>query len=215
MLPRGHTHAFGQGMIFPHPSRVTDPAQLDVFRALGMPVWNRFLALSTIEPSALLGPHAWIENLSGDPARVAIGAHTALRGLIRVEPTGSLTIGHHCYLGDDTLISVNAGVTIGNDVAIAHGVQIFDNTSHPIDWQERQKHTRGILTGSGSDARFPGRPVAIGDNCWLGTHCLIRAGVTIGPRSIVSALALVTEDVPADVIVAGNPAQVVKRLAER
>ena len=33
MLPRGQTHAFGQGLIFPHPSRVTDPAQLDVFRA--------------------------------------------------------------------------------------------------------------------------------------------------------------------------------------
>ena len=213
MLLRGHTHAFGQGLIFPHPTKVTDPGGLDVFRALGLPVWDRFLALSSIDPSALLGPLAWIENLSGDSTRVAIGAHCALRGLIRVEPTGSLVIGSHCYVGDDTLISVNTSVAIGNDVAIAHGVQIFDNTSHPIDWQERQKHTRGILTGSGSDARFPGRPVVIGDNVWLGTNCLVRAGVTIGARAIVSALALVTEDVPADVIVAGNPAQVVKRLA--
>ena len=213
MLPRGHTHAFGQGLIFPHPSRVTDSAQLDIFRALGLPVWNRFLALASIDPTAILGPNAWLENLSGDPTRVAIGAHCALRGLIRLEATGSLVIGSHSYIGDDTLISVNTSVTIGNDVAIAHGVQIFDNASHPIDWRERQKHTRGILTGTGSDARFPGRPVNIGDNCWLGTNCVIRAGVSIGARSIVSALALVTEDVPPDVIVAGNPAQVVKELA--
>jgi acetyltransferase-like isoleucine patch superfamily enzyme len=213
MLPRGQTHAFGQGLIFPHPSRVTDAAQLDVFRALGLPIWNRFLALSTIDPSAILGPNAWIENLSGDPRRVVIGDHCALRGLIRAEPTGTLSIGHHTYIGDETLISVNTGITIGNDVAIAHGVQIFDNASHPIDWQERQKHTRGILTGSGSDAKFPGRPVVISDNCWLGTQAFIGAGITIGARSIVSALSCVTEDVPPDVIVAGNPAQIVKRLA--
>jgi acetyltransferase-like isoleucine patch superfamily enzyme len=205
MLLRGHTHAFGQGLIFPHPSKVTAPAQLDVFRAFGLPVWNRFLALSTIDPSVILGPHAWLENLSGDPTRVEIGAHCALRGLLRIEATGSLVIGHHTYVGDDTLISVNTGITIGHDVAIAHGVQIFDNPSHPIDWQERQKHTRGILTGSVSNARFPGRPVT--------TNAMIRGGVTIGPRSIVSAMAMVAEDVPADVIVAGNPAQVVKQLA--
>ena len=213
MLPRGQTHAFGQGLIFPHPSRVTDPAQLDVFRAFGLPVWNRFLALSFLDPSVILGSQAWIENLSGDPRRVTIGERSALRGLIRIESTGTLTIGHHTYIGDDTLISVNTGVTIGNDVAIAHGVQIFDNASHPVDWQERQKHTRGILNGTGSDAHFSGRPVTIGDNCWLGTMCVIRAGVSVGARSIVSALALVTEDVPPDVIVAGNPAKVVKELA--
>ena len=131
---------------------------------------------------------------------------------MRIEATGSLVIGDYCYVGDDTLISVNTSVTIGNDVAIAHGVQIFDNTSHPIDWRERQDHTRGILTGTGSGARFPGRPVSIGDNVWLGTNSLIRAGVSIGARSIVSAMAMVTEDVPSDVIVAGNPATVVKRL---
>src|SRR4051812_15545894 len=122
MLPRGYSHAFGQGLIFPHPSRVTDPAQLDTFRALGLPVWNRFLALSSIDPTAILGPNAWLENLSGDPTRVAIGPHCALRGLLRIEATGSLVIGSHTYIGDDTLISVNTGVIIGNDVAIAHNV---------------------------------------------------------------------------------------------
>src|SRR5262249_34362008 len=149
---------------------------------------------------------AWLENLAGDPAHVTIAEHCALRGLIRIEPTGRLSIGHHTYIGDDTLVSANTQVTIGNDVAIAHGVQIFDNPSHPTDWQERQRHTRGILTGTGSDARFSGRPVTIGDNCWLGTMSLVLAGVTIGARSIVSAGSVVTDDVPADVIVAGNPA---------
>ncbi len=54
MLPRGHTHAFGQGLIFSHPSRVTALAQRDIFRALGLPMGNRFPALSSIAPTAIL-----------------------------------------------------------------------------------------------------------------------------------------------------------------
>ena len=52
----------------------------------------------------------------------------------------------------------------------------------------------------------------IGDNVWLGDHCVILKGVTIGENSVVGANAVVSRDVPANVVVAGNPARVVKQL---
>jgi acetyltransferase-like isoleucine patch superfamily enzyme len=55
-------------------------------------------------------------------------------------------------------------------------------------------------------------PVHIGDNVWLGDHATVLKGVTIGDNSVVAARAVVTRDVPANVIVAGNPARVVKEL---
>ena len=56
------------------------------------------------------------------------------------------------------------------------------------------------------------RPVTIGDDVWIGANALILKGVSIGDRAIVGAGAVVTKDVAADVVVAGNPARVVKRL---
>ena len=55
-------------------------------------------------------------------------------------------------------------------------------------------------------------PVHIGDNVWLGDHATVLKGVTIGENSVVAARAVVTKDVPSNVIVAGNPAKVVKEL---
>jgi hypothetical protein len=55
-------------------------------------------------------------------------------------------------------------------------------------------------------------PVHIGNNVWLGDHATVLKGVRIGDNSVVAARAVVTRDVPANVVVAGNPARVVKEL---
>ena len=52
--------------------------------------------------------------------------------------------------------------------------------------------------------------IKIGNNVWFGQHCTVLKGVTIGDGSIVAANAVVTKDVPANCIVAGNPAKIVK-----
>jgi maltose O-acetyltransferase len=56
------------------------------------------------------------------------------------------------------------------------------------------------------------RPVEIGDDVWVGAGAVILKGVKIGSRAVIGAHAVVTKDVPADTIVAGNPAVVVKQL---
>ena len=54
------------------------------------------------------------------------------------------------------------------------------------------------------------KPIIIGENCWIGSNVRICKGVTIGDNSVVAACSVVTKDVPANCIVAGNPAKVVK-----
>ena len=58
------------------------------------------------------------------------------------------------------------------------------------------------------------KPVRLGDNVWLGDRSTVLKGVTIGDNSIVAASSVVTKDVPANVIVAGNPAVIVRELDE-
>ena len=56
------------------------------------------------------------------------------------------------------------------------------------------------------------RPIVIGDDVWIGGGGIVLAGVTIGDRSVIGAGAVVTRDVPSDVVVVGNPARIVRRL---
>ena len=57
-------------------------------------------------------------------------------------------------------------------------------------------------------------PVKICDNVWIGMNAIILKGVTIGENSVVAAGAVVTKSVPANVVVAGNPAVVIKKLSD-
>ncbi|QQD18981.1 acyltransferase [Spongiibacter nanhainus] len=111
---------------------------------------------------------------------------------------GSITIGDYVMISPGTRISASDEITIGHSVMMAHGVYITDS-----DWHDVYDRTQR------SDAVCP---VRIGDNVWLGDRCTVLKGVTIGENSVVAACAVVTRDVPANVVVAGNPARVVKEL---
>jgi maltose O-acetyltransferase len=56
------------------------------------------------------------------------------------------------------------------------------------------------------------KPIVIGDNVWIGSGAIVLAGVTVGKNSVIGAGAVVTKDVPANVVVVGNPAKVVKTI---
>ena len=81
---------------------------------------------------------------------------------------------------------------------IANGAYITDS-----DWH-------GVYDRTVRDDRVA--PVRIGENAWIGDHAVVLKGVTIGENSVVAARAVVTRDVPPNVVVAGNPAKVVKEL---
>jgi acetyltransferase-like isoleucine patch superfamily enzyme len=135
------------------------------------------------------------------PENVVIGNDVVCRGVIRVEAKGQLTIEDEVYIGDGVIISVADRVTIGAGTLMAHGAQIFDNTSHALDWAERQRHFRGLIgREKKGPIEFPRAAVTIGRHCWLGMNSLVLKGVTVGDRSIVGAGTVVTRDVPSDTV---------------
>jgi acetyltransferase-like isoleucine patch superfamily enzyme len=116
----------------------------------------------------------------------------------------TLRIGDHVNIGHDTSFTIGREITIGNWVLIASGAEIFDTPGHPTD---------PALRRAGSPA-LPNdvRSIHIEDNAWIGHDARIFPGVTIGKGSVVAEGAQVMTNVPAYVIVAGNPARQIGRL---
>ena len=131
-----------------------------------------------------------------------------------VEPTGVLEVGDDSTLVGAVFMCAQS-IRIGKRVIVSYNVTIADCDFHPRD-PELRKQDAIANAPEGDRSRRPllvARPVAIGDDVWIGAGAIILKGVTIGDRSIIGAGAVVTRDVPPDVVVAGNPAQVVKHLA--
>jgi acetyltransferase-like isoleucine patch superfamily enzyme len=139
---------------------------------------------------------------------------------------GHLKIGNGCIIGSDFRLYCKDNIELGNRVLISWNVFITDYDGHPIDPDER--FTQMLYM---DHAFFPNverekvpdeiahykpsyltSPVVIGDNVWIGANVIILKGVHIGSGSVVAAGAVVTKDVPARCVVAGNPAKIVKEL---
>lgn len=143
---------------------------------------------------------------------ITIGANSIVRGeLVRLAHGGQITIGESCYIGLGTRIWSGAKITVGDNVLIAHNVSIFDNLTHPIDWKERRKHFAMIASrGHPGDIDLGDRPITIGQDAWIGAYSIILRGVNVGERAIIAAGAVVTQDVPPEAIVGGNPARILR-----
>ncbi len=111
----------------------------------------------------------------------------------------NITVGTGFYGNFNCVILDVAPVTIGDRVLLGPAVQIYTAT-HPLDARTR---ARGLESGS---------PVVIGHDVWIGGGAIVLPGITIGDRAVIGAGSVVTKDVPADVVVAGNPARVVREL---
>ena len=134
-----------------------------------------------------------------------------LEGIIHVRSKGVVIMHENSRLAPSSqILSVNK-VEIGPYTAIATNTTICDNNNHPVSPQYRE-YMRS--TPKYNDARewkhSDNAPIIIGRNCWIGSNVRICKGVTIGDNSVVAACSVVTKDVPANCIVAGNPAKVVK-----
>ncbi|KAI9295201.1 trimeric LpxA-like protein [Neoconidiobolus thromboides FSU 785] len=93
----------------------------------------------------------------------------------------------------------SATVEFGDGVLVGPNVQIYTAT-HPVESELRKQFLYA-------------KPVKIGNNVWIGGGAIILPGVTIGDGSTVAAGAVVTKDVPKDVVVGGSPAKIIKHLA--
>lgn len=124
---------------------------------------------------------------------------------IYIEPTFCCDYGSNIFVGDNFYANYNcvildvAPVHIGDNCFIAPQVGIYTAT-HPLD-----AHTRC------SGAEY-GKPITIGNNCWIGGHATINPGVTLGDNVVVGSGAVVTKNFRDNVVIAGNPARIIKTL---
>lgn len=112
--------------------------------------------------------------------------------------SGAIRIGRAVLMSPGSRISASDEILIGDGTMLANGVYITDS-----DWH-------GVYDRTARPAAAT--PVHIGSNVWLGDHATVLKGVHIGDNSVVGARAVVTSNVPANVIVAGNPARVIREL---
>lgn len=115
---------------------------------------------------------------------------------VRLTSGATLSIGDHTYINRSASIDCTQEITIGDCCAISDNVQILDSDFHP-------------MTYNGKTSTMS-KPVHIGNHVWIGRSAIILKGVTIGDGAIVGAGSVVTRDVPARCLVAGNPARVIK-----
>ena len=136
---------------------------------------------------------------------------------------GSVFIGNHSYIGGGTFIS-RSTILIGNNVTIAWGGYVYDHDSHSLDYLKRRKDIDDELGDIREGRCFiqskdwscvNSKPIKICDDAWIGMNVIILKGVTVGEGAVVGAGSVVTKDVPAWTVVAGNPAVIVKHLREK
>lgn len=147
--------------------------------------------------------------------KVVVGSKSCIRGTLEIQRSGGeIVIGEKCYIGDHTRIWSADNITIGNNVLIAHNVNIFDNDTHPTDLFERREDAENIIWRGIRDdfSTLKSSPIIIQDDVWISCNSVILRGVKIGTGSIVAAGSIVTKDVPPKTLVAGNPAKVIKQL---
>lgn len=116
-----------------------------------------------------------------------------------------LDYGYRTEIGSDFFSNFNltildgGGVEIGDHVLIGPNVSIY-TASHPTDIRRREKGYEWAI------------PVKIKDKVWIGGNVTILPGVTIGENTVIAAGSVVTKDIPANVVAAGNPCKVVKEV---
>jgi acetyltransferase-like isoleucine patch superfamily enzyme len=131
-----------------------------------------------------------------------------------VKGDGRCTIGDYTLLNGAIIMCENE-IVIGSYCLISWNVGIADSDFHPLDPEERKQDAIALSPyhePKRERPNIPSQPVVIGDNVWIGMGAVILKGVTIGDNSVVGAGSIVTKSIPANVVVAGNPAQVVKNL---
>ena len=137
-----------------------------------------------------------LKNLFGK-----MGKNATLNPPFHCDYGWNIEVGDNFYANYGLTILDVGKVTIGNNVLIAPNVSIY-TAGHPI---------HPVSRNSGYEY---GIPITIGDNVWIGGNVVILPGVTIGDNVVIGAGSVVTKDIPANMIVAGNPCRIIRAITD-
>lgn len=124
---------------------------------------------------------------------------------VAINPPFTCDHGDHIHVGEnffanyDCTIMDACDIRIGKNCLLGPKVSIF-SVGHPVDAELR---VQGLAIA---------KKITIGDNVWIGGNSVICPGVNIGNNVVVAAGAVVSKDIPDNVMVGGNPAKIIKRL---
>lgn len=111
-----------------------------------------------------------------------------------------LVLGEHVYFNADCVALDSALITIGDHTLLGPKCQLY-TPQHPMDYKGRRETKESAY------------PITIGSNCWFGAGCIVCPGVTIGNNCVIAAGSVVCHDLPDNVLCAGRPARIKRRLA--
>lgn len=149
-----------------------------------------------LDPTDWEGRTALLRELLGH-----LGEDSWIEPSFRCDYGVNITVGDGVFVNYDCIFLDVAPITIGSRVLIAPRVCLY-TAGHPTDAQVR---STGLEFGL---------PITIGDDAWIGGSAVILPGVTIGAGSIIAAGSVVTKDIPAGVIAAGNPCRVLREITD-
>lgn len=125
-----------------------------------------------------------------------------IKTILYAKKNGSIEIGDHTGISNCSIVS-SIGITIGDHVLIGGSCKLYDHDFHSLDFEKRM---------STDDQGGKAAPIKIESGAFIGAHSIILKGVTIGEKSIIGAGSVVTKDIPAGEIWAGNPAKFIRRI---
>lgn len=111
----------------------------------------------------------------------------------------NIEIGENFFANHNCTILDGAKVSFGDNVFIAPGCGFY-TAGHPFNVEQRNSGLEYAL------------PIKIGNNVWIGAQSVILPGVSVGDNSVIGAGSVVTKDIPANVVAAGNPCRVLKSI---
>lgn len=150
--------------------------------------------LNTLDDTAVVEKTAVIQKLFG-----SVGQNPYIQPNFRCDFGYNIHVGANFLCNYDSVILDSTTVTVGNNCLLAPHVQIY-TSYHPFDPADR-RNMYGYA-----------KPVVLGDDVWIGGGAAILPGVTLGNNVIVGTNATVTKSFGDNVVLAGNPARVIRHL---
>ena len=121
------------------------------------------------------------------------------------------SFGKNCYANFNFTVLDVCPVNIGGNVFFGPNCSLM-TPLHPLRWQERNIKFKDDKTAYDDEYA---KPINIGDNCWISANVVITGGVTIGEGCVIGAGSVVTKDIPANSLAAGNPCKVIREINEK
>lgn len=170
---------------------IADDPQLAAEHLRALTLTRRF---NDSDPSDCEGRRAVLRELLG-----SLGEGSEIRPPLWCDYGYQSHVGARTFINFGVVLLDAATITIGDDVQVGPNVQFLTPT-HPVEAEPRRAKLEAA------------KPIVVGDNVWLGGGVILCPGVGIGENTVVGAGAVVTRDLPANVVAVGNPARVIRPL---